>query len=198
MFRASATFRGRPILCASLALYFACGLAGCQQDMARQPKQRPLSPTDFFGDGRSERALVEGTIARGSIEQEALAIPKDSDAFPLAVTPESLARGRERFDIYCSVCHGKLGDGNGMVAQRGFRHPPTYHSERLRQAPVGHFYDVMTNGFGAMPDYSAQIPPRDRWAIIAYIRALQLSQNAPASELPAEMREKLKTGGAAK
>ena len=141
---------------------------------------------------------MEGTIARGSIEQEALAIPKDSDAFPLAVTPELLARGRERFDIYCSVCHGKLGDGNGMVAQRGFRHPPTYHSERLRQAPVGHFYDVMTNGFGAMPDYSAQIPPRDRWAIIAYIRALQLSQNAPASELPAEMREKLKTGGAAK
>jgi len=166
--------------------------------MARQPKQRPLSPTDFFGDGRSERALVDGTVARGSIEQDALAIPKDSDAFPLAVTPELLARGRERFDIYCSVCHGKLGDGNGMVAQRGFRHPPTYHSERLRQAPVGHFYDVMTNGFGAMPDYSAQIPPRDRWAIIAYIRALQLSQNAPASELPAEMREKLKTGGAAK
>src|SRR6266581_7210578 len=173
MFRAPATFRGRPI-------------------------QRPLSPTDFFGDGRSERALVEGTIARGSIEQDALAIPKDSDAFPLAVTPELLARGRERFDIYCSVCHGKLGDGNGMVAQRGFRHPPTYHSERLRQAPVGHFYDVMTNGFGAMPDYSAQIPPRDRWAIIAYIRALQLSQNAPASELPVEMREKLKTGDAAK
>ncbi len=198
MFRASATLRSWRIFSALLALAFGGSLAGCQQDMARQPKQRPLSPTDFFSDGRSERTLVEGTVARGSIEQDAFAIPRDSDAFPLEVTPELLARGRELFDIYCSVCHGKLGDGNGMVAQRGFRHPPTYHSDRLRQAPVGYFYDVVTNGFGAMPDYSAQTPPRDRWAIIAYIRALQLSQHAPASELPADLRERLKTGGAAK
>lgn len=198
MFRVSATLRRRRIFSALLALAFAGSLAGCQQDMARQPKQRPLSPTDFFSDGRSERTLVEGTVARGSIEQDAFAIPRDSDAFPLEVTPELLARGRERFDIYCSVCHGKLGDGNGMVAQRGFRHPPTYHSDRLRQAPAGYFYDVVTNGFGAMPDYSAQIPPRDRWAIIAYVRALQLSRHAPASELPADLRERLKTGGAAK
>src|SRR5258708_37261697 len=104
MFRASATFRGWRILCALLALCFACGLAGCQQDMARQPKQRPLSPTDFFGDGRSERALVEGTVARGSIEQDALAIPKDSDAFPMAGTPEFLAVGRQRFELNCSMC----------------------------------------------------------------------------------------------
>lgn len=198
MFRACAAHRRLRILSIMLALAFVGSLAGCRQDMARQPKQRPLSPTDFFGDGRSERALVEGTVARGSIEQDALAIPKDSDAFPLAVTPELLARGRERFDIYCSVCHGKLGDGNGMVAQRGFRHPPTYHSDRLRQVPVGYLYDVITNGFGAMPDYSSQIPPRDRWAIIAYVRALQLSQHAPAGELPADVRERLNTGGAAK
>ncbi len=198
MFRVAAKPQPWRILAGVFALACGWGLAGCQQDMARQPKQRPLSPTDFFGDGRSERALVEGTVARGSIEQEALAIPKDSDAFPLAVTPELLARGRERFDIYCSVCHGRLGDGNGMVAQRGFRHPPTYHSDRLRQAPVGYFYDVVTNGFGAMPDYSAQIPPRDRWAIIAYVRALQLSQHAPAALLPADVREKLGAGDATK
>lgn len=199
MFSASACRRVlRHALLACITTVCAGGFAGCQQDMARQPKQRPLSPTDFFGDGRSERALVEGTVARGSIEQDALAILKDSDAFPLAVTPELLARGRERFDIYCSVCHGKLGDGNGMVAQRGFRHPPTYHSDRLRQVPVGYFYDVISNGFGAMPDYAAQIPPRDRWAIIAYLRALQLSQYAPAAELPADIRERLMSGGAAK
>ena len=198
MFRASATSRRWRISSALLALASVWSLAGCKQDMARQPKQRPLSPTDFFGDGRSERALVEGTVAHGSIEQDAFAIPKDSDAFPLEVTPELLARGRERFDIYCSVCHGKLGDGNGMVAQRGFRHPPTYHSDRLRQVPVGYFYDVITNGFGAMPDYAAQIPPRDRWAIIAYVRALQLSQHAPAAELPANLRARLNQGGAAK
>lgn len=171
-------------------------VAGCRQDMARQPKQRPLSPTDFFEDGRSERPLVEGTVYRGQLEEEALAAAKDSDVFPLPVTRQLLARGRERYDIFCSPCHGLQGDGNGMVAVRGFRHPPSYHIDRLRQAPVGYFYDVIANGFGAMPDYAAQIPPRDRWAIIIYVRALQLSRNAPASELPVDLRERLKTGGA--
>jgi len=171
--------------------------AGCRQDMANQPKQRPLSPSDFFGDVRSERPLVEGTVYRGQIEAEALAVPGDSDAFPLPVTKELLERGRERFNIFCSPCHGLDGDGNGMITVRGFRHPPSYHIDRLRQAPVGHFYDVITNGFGAMSDYSAQVPPRDRWAIIAYLRALQLSRNAPAAELPSNLRERLKTGDAA-
>lgn len=166
--------------------------------MASQPKHLALSPAAFFDDGRSERPLVEGTVARGSLEQDALALPKDSNAFPLPLTQELLDRGAERYNIFCSVCHGKLGDGNGMVVQRGFRRPPSYHIDRLRQAPNGYFYDVITNGFGAMPDYAAQIPPRDRWAIIAYLRALQFSQHAPASELPAPVRENLGPRGAAK
>ena len=178
------------------AAVFLIVAAGCRQDMARQPKQRPLSPASFFEDGRSQRPLVEGTVYRGQLEAEALASGKDSDVFPLPVTPELLDRGGERYGIYCSPCHGLQGDGNGMVAVRGFRHPPSYHIDRLRQAPVGYFYDVITNGFGVMPDYAAQIPPRDRWAIIAYVRALQLSRNAPAAELPAELRDRLKTGGA--
>ncbi len=169
--------------------------AGCRQDMARQPKQRPLSPASFFEDGRSQRPLVEGTVYRGQLEEEALAVAKDSAVFPLPVTRQLLDRGRERYGIFCSPCHGLQGDGNGMVAVRGFRHPPSYHIDRLREAPVGYFYDVITNGFGVMPDYAAQVPPRDRWAIIAYVRALQLSRNAPASELPAELRDRLKTGG---
>jgi len=166
-------------------------LAGCQQDMARQPKSNPLSPSAFFEDGRSERDPVENTVARGALAEDELAVPKDSNAFPLPITPELLARGQERFGIFCTPCHGLQGDGNGMAAVRGMKHPPSYHEDRLRQAPVGYFYDVVTHGFGAMYDYSAQIPPRDRWAIIAYIRALQFSRNAPAIELPAELRQKL-------
>ncbi len=180
----------------ALAAAFLILAAGCRQDMARQPKQRPLSPATFFEDGRSQRPLVEGTVYRGQLEEEALGATKDSDLFPLPVTRELLERGRERYGIFCSPCHGLQGDGNGMVAIRGFRHPPSYHIDRLRQAPAGYFYDVITNGFGVMPDYAAQVPPRDRWAIIAYVRALQLSRNAPASELPAELRDRLKTGGA--
>jgi mono/diheme cytochrome c family protein len=170
--------------------------SGCRQDMARQPKQRPLSPSAFFEDGRSERSLVEGAVYRGQLEEEALGATKDSNVFPLPVTRELLERGRERYGIFCSPCHGLQGDGNGMVALRGFRHPPSYHIDRLRQAPVGYFYDVIINGFGVMPDYAAQVPPRDRWAIIAYVRALQLSRNAPAADLPANLRERLKQGGA--
>jgi mono/diheme cytochrome c family protein len=170
--------------------------SGCRQDMARQPKQRPLSPSAFFEDGRSERSLVEGVVYRGQLAEEALGATKDSDVFPLPVTHELLERGRERYGIFCSPCHGLQGDGNGMVAVRGFRHPPSYHIDRLRQAPVGYFYDVITNGFGVMPDYAAQVPPRDRWAIIAYVRALQLSRNALAADLPENLRERLKPGGA--
>lgn len=184
----------RIAVCAALAGSFAL-LAGCRQDMADQPKYKPLAPTDFFGDGRSERPLIANTVARGSIADDALVIPKDSNAFPLPVTQQLLERGRDRYKIFCTPCHGLQGDGNGLIAMRGMKHPPSYHSDRLREAPVGHFYDVVTNGFGAMYGYSAQIPPRDRWAIIAYVRALQLSRSAKFSELPADLRQKLTAGG---
>jgi len=154
-----------------------------------------LSASPFFDDGRSARPLVEGTLPRGRIAEDSFFLPKDSDVFPFPVTQQVLERGRERFNIYCSVCHGRLGDGDGMIVRRGFRRPPSYHIDRLRQAPAGHFFDVITNGFGAMPDYAAQVSPRDRWAIIAYIRALQLSQHYPAAELPPEGRKQIGAGG---
>jgi mono/diheme cytochrome c family protein len=173
----------------------ACALllAGCslKQDMALQPKNRPLSPSDFFTDGRSERPLVENTVARGSLADDALFVAKDSNGFPLPITQELLERGEGRYKIFCTPCHGLQGDGNGMVSMRGMKHPPTFHDNRLRQSPNGYFYDVITNGFGAMYGYSAQIPPRDRWAIVAYVRALQLSRNARVAELPAAVREKV-------
>ncbi len=185
------------LVCAGAVFCFAF-LGGCRQDMADQPKFKPLAPTDFFGDGRSERPLVEHTVPRGAIADDALVIPKDSNAFPLPVTQELLQRGRDRYQIFCTPCHGLQGDGNGMIAMRGMKHPPSYHIDRLRQAPVGYFFDVITNGFGAMYSYSAQIPPRDRWAIIAYVRALQLSRDAKAADLPADLRQKLMQGGSQK
>jgi mono/diheme cytochrome c family protein len=190
-------------LFAAALLFALCGigLTACgslRQDMANQPRQNPLSPSAFFPDGRSERPLQENTVARGSIADDALFVPKDSNAFPLPLTAELLQRGQERYGIFCTPCHGLQGDGLGMVAMRGMKHPPSYHQERLRQVPNGYIYDVVTNGFGAMYGYSAQIPPRDRWAIIAYVRALQLSRNAPVGELPSHLREKLLAGGASK
>jgi hypothetical protein len=178
-----------------------CVLAGgCQirQDMADQPKNTPLSPSPFFPDGRSERPLIENTVARGSIADEDLFVAKESNAFPLPLTPELLKRGQERYRIFCTPCHGIQGDGNGMIVMRGMKRPPTFQDPRLRQVPNGYLYDVITNGFGAMLSYSAQIPPSDRWAIIAYVRALQLSRNAPASELPPDVRAKLPGGGSTK
>ncbi len=177
--------------CAALCLIFSAGCQYLRQDMADQPKNRPLSPSEFFADGRSERPLVENTVAGGALADDALFVPKDSTNFPVPVNPELLERGEERYKIFCTPCHGLQGDGNGMVAMRGMKHPPSFHLERLRQAPNGYFYDNITNGFGAMYGYSAQIPPRDRWAIIAYLRALQLSRNAKISELPSELREKV-------
>jgi mono/diheme cytochrome c family protein len=182
--------------CASAILLFGAGCRYLRQDMANQPKNKPLSPSDFFADGRSERPLLDNTVARGSLADDALFVPKDSNVFPLPVTVQLLERGEQRYKIFCTPCHGLQGDGNGMIAMRGMKHPPTYHQDRLRQAPNGHFFDVITNGFGSMYSYSAQVPPRDRWAIIAYVRALQLSRNAKAADLPAELREKLdSTGG---
>jgi hypothetical protein len=178
------------------------GLAGCgntlRQDMANQPRENPLASSDFFPDGRSARPVVDNTVVRGAVADDALFVPKDSNAFPLQVNMETLERGQERYAIFCSPCHGLQGDGNGMVAMRGMKHPPSFHDERLRHEPNGYFYDVITNGFGAMYPYAAQIPPRDRWTIVAYLRALQLSRNAHVAELPAGEREKLMAEGAAR
>ena len=172
---------------------------GCRLDMHDQPKYTPLRQSDFFPDGRAARPLVEGTVARGLLnEDEQLNTGKVNGQlaadFPFPVTAEVVARGRERYDIFCSPCHDRTGGGNGMIVRRGYRQPPTFHQDRLRQALPGHFVDVMTNGFGAMPDYRSQVPPRDRWAIAAYVRALQLSANATLSEVPPAEREKLAPG----
>jgi len=192
--------KSKSSLLAALCL-LVLAVAGCgttlRQDMANQPRQNPLSPAAFFQDGRSERPLMENTVARGSLEDDALFVPKESNAFPLPLTRELLDRGQDRYNIFCSPCHGLQGDGQGMVTMRGMKHPPTYHQERLRNEPNGYLYDVVTNGFGAMNGYSAQLTPHDRWAIIAYVRALQLSRNAHVADLPANLREKLMAGGAA-
>ncbi|MBI1741028.1 MAG: cytochrome c [Acidobacteriales bacterium] len=178
----------RKILPGLLALIFVS--AGCRIDMHVQPYYRPLSKSDFYADSRSARLPVEGTVARGDLREDAYSYTgkigaNPGDYMPFPVTEQVLARGHERFNIYCTPCHGRVGDGQGFIPSRGFRRPPSYHIDRLRKVPIGYFFDVMTNGFGVMPDYSAQVPPRDRWAIAAYIRALQLSQNATAADLPA-------------
>jgi len=182
-------------LCAFAGLFLLSGCEYLRQDMANQPKNKALSPSDFFADGRSERPLIENTVPRGSLVNDEFALPKDSNNFPLPVNLETLQRGEERYKIFCSPCHGLQGDGNGMVALRGVKHPPSFHIDRLRNSPTGYYYDVITNGFGVMYSYNAQIPPRDRWLIIAYIRALQLSRNAHAADLPADLREKVDKAG---
>jgi mono/diheme cytochrome c family protein len=164
--------------------------------MHNQPKYIPLRESSFFGDARSARPLVAGTVARGHLHDDSLLYTgkvngADATVFPFAIDDTVMARGRERFDIFCSPCHSRTGAGDGMIVRRGYRHPPSLHEDRLRAAPVGHFIDVMTNGFGAMPDYAEQIGIRDRWAIAAYIRALQLSGNATINEVPASERGKL-------
>ena len=178
-----------------IAAAFALVAAGaaCRQDMHDQPKYVPLRQSAFFGDERSARPLVAGTVARGHLNDDALLHTgkignADATVFPFPVTDQTLARGRERFDIYCSPCHGRTGQGDGMIVRRGFRHPPTFHQDRLRNAPVGQLFDVITNGFGAMPDYATQIRAEDRWAILAYVRALQLSQHATMADVPADQR----------
>lgn len=172
---------------------FAFSVSACRQDMHDNPKYKP------YRDG-GMRQLPEGTVARGSLEL-AVAAPRAAvpgqatsvgeDGFPFKITKEILDRGESRFNITCLPCHGKLGDGRGMIALRGFRHPPTYHQDRLRNAPTSHFYDVMTNGFGAMPSYAEVVTPEDRWKIIAYIRALQKSQSVNVNDLTEDDRKKL-------
>jgi len=157
--------------------------------MQQQPYQRPLVESDFYADRRSARPIIPTTVARGHLDADTYFYTgkigsNDGDYLPFPVTPEVMARGQQRFNIYCSPCHGEAGDGNGMIVQRGYKQPPSYHIDRLRKAPIGYFFDVMTNGFGKMPDYAGQIPAADRWAIAAYIRALQLSQNATQADVP--------------
>jgi cytochrome c len=167
--------------------------------MFQQPKSNPLSASDFFLDGAGSRPLVPGTVARGHLEEnQPFYTGKRGtnlvETFPLPITRAVLDRGRERYDIYCSVCHGRTGDGNGMIPQRGFPAPPSYHIDRLRQAPVGHFFDVITQGYGVMYSYASRVAPEDRWAITAYVRALQLSHDARLKDVPDDVRAKLEAG----
>jgi mono/diheme cytochrome c family protein len=164
--------------------------------MHDQPKYQPMERSAFFNDQRAARPPVPGTVARGHLDEDAAFFTGNSggkpvETVPLPVTRELLLRGRERFDIYCSPCHDRVGTGRGMIVQRGFKRPPTFHQDRLREVPDGYIFQVISNGFATMPSYAAQVPPRDRWAIIAYIRALQYSQHASFADLPAEERAKL-------
>ena len=174
----------------------AAALAGCTQQMAEQPRCGPLEASAFFADERCARQPVEETVARGylHLDEHLYAGKVDgrpADTLPFSVTRQLLARGQERFNIYCTPCHDHLGSGQGMIVRRGFSAPPSFHIERLRQAPLGHFFEVMTNGYGTMPKYDTQISAQDRWAIVAYIRALQLSQHATLSDVPDKVRQRL-------
>jgi mono/diheme cytochrome c family protein len=180
----------RKLVPSLLALATIAITAGCRIDMHIQPYYRPFAKSDFFNDDRSARMPVEGTVARGDLRENTYFYTgkignAPGDYMPFPVTADVLARGRERFNITCAPCHGRVGDGLGFIPTRGFRQPPSFHIDRLRKAPIGYFFDVDTNGFGVMPDYAAQVAPRDRWCIAAYIRALQLSQNANSRDIPA-------------
>jgi mono/diheme cytochrome c family protein len=198
LFPGPAVLRTRPATALRWAAIALVGvlMAGCRLDMHIQPKYKGLEPSSFFNDGRSERPVVPGTVARGQLRTDELYYTgkingQIADVFPFAITKKDLERGQQRFNIYCAPCHDYTGSGNGMIVQRGFPPPPSYHIDRLMKAPVGHFFDVMTNGYGTMYSYAARVSPRDRWCIAEYIRALQLSQNAPHSDVPAKELTKL-------
>jgi mono/diheme cytochrome c family protein len=164
--------------------------------MYDQPRYEPLEASTFFENGQSSRPLVAGTVARGQLRDDdhlykGMVDGKLADTFPFEIDREALDRGRERYDIYCAPCHGRVGDGAGMIVKRGFSAPPTFHSEKFRTEGVGHLFNVITNGHGAMYSYASRVPPRDRWAIAAYIRALQLSQNATIDDVPADKKSQL-------
>lgn len=181
-------------LAVSSAVLLWLFVTACRTDMHVQPRYDPLQESKFFDNGMASRPLVPGTVARGHlrIDEELYTGKvngKDIETFPFPVTRAVLERGRERFNIFCTPCHDPTGSGNGLIVQRGFRRPPSYHSDRLRKAPAGHFFDVMTNGFGAMYSFSSRITPEDRWAVVAYVRALQWSQNAQAGDVPPSRRQ---------
>ncbi|HWI17277.1 MAG TPA: c-type cytochrome [Vicinamibacterales bacterium] len=184
-----------------VAMFAVLALAGCRQDMHDAPRYEAFEASASFPDGRASRTAPAGTVARGWLrDDEALHTGKLAgqpvDEFPFAIGREDLVRGQERYNIYCTPCHGKIGDGNGMVVQRGLRQAASYHQDRLRQEKLGYFYDVITNGFGAMQGYAEQIPVRDRWLIVAYVRTLQLSQHASINDVPADRRGALDAASA--
>ncbi len=176
---------------------------GCRQDMHQAPRYDPLEQSDFFADQRASRPLVEHTVARGFLRDDTVFYTGKVDGQPVEEVPAAamaafggdlgkmVARGQERFNIYCSPCHGQTADGTGMIVQRGYKQPSSFHVDRLRAQPLGYFYDVITIGFATMPDYAAQVAPQDRWAIAAYIRTLQYSRHAPLSDVPAADRTRL-------
>jgi mono/diheme cytochrome c family protein len=171
-------------------------LTACRQDMHDQPRYKSLAESQFFSDHRSARPMVEGTVARGHLRiDDARYTGKidgnDIDQFPIPIAKEDIERGETRFNIYCTPCHGRVGDGNGMVVLRGYRQAASFYQDKLVHAPVGHFFDVITNGFGAMPSYASRITPDDRWRLIAYIRALELSESASLADVPADQRQSL-------
>ena len=168
-------------------------LAGCRQDMQDQPKFYPQRGTTFFADGRSVRPQVQNTVGRGQLHEDSyfytgMVNGQEGNALPFPVTLEVLQRGQERYNIYCSACHSRVGNGVGMIVQRGYAKAGNFHTARMQVAPLGHFFHVISNGYGAMPDYSAQLTPADRWAVVAYIKALQLSQDATQADIPAGER----------
>ena len=180
------------------ALLIFLGSSACQQEMAKQPRYETLDKSDFFDDQRAARPLVEGTVARGFLREDehlyrGRVDGKPADAFPFPIGKQALLRGQERYNIFCAPCHDQIGTGQGMIVRRGYQAPPSFHSERLRQTEAGKFFQHITYGLGAMPDYAQQISPEDRWAIVAYIRALQLSQNARSSDLPEPERRRLES-----
>jgi hypothetical protein len=189
----AALFGARRLVCiGSIAML----LAGCRLDMHIQPKYLPDEPSNFFDDGRSERPVVPGTVARGHLHtDELLYTGKENgvvaDKFPFPMTRADLERGRERYNIYCTPCHDYTGGGQGIIVERGFPSPPSFHLDSLRKAPAGHFFEVITNGFGSMYSYASRVEPEDRWRIAAYIRALQLSQHATMQDVPENERTKL-------
>ena len=193
------TSRGARRLAGWLAVSLVLCAGGCRRDMYDQPHYATYEPSTFFKDGTSSRPIVTGTVARGELRADSLYYEgkiegKDADVFPFAVDEELLELGRERYMVFCTPCHGRLGDGRGMVVRRGFSPPPTFHADYLRQKPVGHYFGVITHGYGAMYSYAARIPVKHRWAIVAYIRALQYSTKPSPDDLAAEDRKQLATG----
>jgi mono/diheme cytochrome c family protein len=175
------------------------GLAGCRQDMHDAPRYDPLEASTVFPDGSSARPIVEGTVARGLLNDDELLMTglvdgQPAAVLPFAITRADLDRGEERFNIFCAPCHSRTGDGNGMVVQRGFRQPPSLHTDRLNQAMPGYLYGVITNGFGVMPEYRSQVPVEDRWRIAAYVKALQLTRQGTPADLSAADRARLEAG----
>ena len=187
---------GKALCVGAGALGLCMLLTACRQDMHNQPRYKPLAESEFFDDHRSARPFINGTVARGHLRIDEARYSgqidgQDVDQFPIPIAKADIERGETRYNIYCSPCHSRVGDGNGMVVQRGFKQAASFYSDKLEKAPVGHIFDVITNGYGAMASYASRIEPDDRWRVVAYIRALQLSESASVNDVPAEQRDKM-------